>query len=98
MNFMLCRNRVSDYRRWRRVFDSHAGAHRAAGLRLRGLWREIGKPNEIFSPLFEAGNMRKAKAFISAPIAARAGAASGVVDGEYHFIRAAEMAGYRRRG
>jgi hypothetical protein len=42
--------------------------------------------------------MRKAKAFISAPKAARAGAASGVVDGEYHFIRAAEMAGYRRRG
>jgi hypothetical protein len=97
MNFMLCRNRVSDYRRWRRVFDSHAGAHRAAELRLRGLWRETGKPNDIFF-LFEARNMKKAKAFISAPMAARAGAASGVVDGEYHFIRAAEMAGYRRRG
>jgi hypothetical protein len=48
MTCMLCRNRVSDFRRWRRVFFSHAPAHRAAGLHLRSLWREIGKPNEVF--------------------------------------------------
>jgi hypothetical protein len=96
MNVMLCRNRVSSYRRWRRVFDSHAPAHRAAGLILCGLWRESGRPNEIFF-LFEVKNMRKAKAFISDPGAARAAAASGVVDGEYHFARAAELAEYRRR-
>jgi len=97
MNYLLCRNRVSDFRRWKRVFDSHAGAHRAAGLRLKGLWREPAKPNEIFF-LFKVTDMRKARAFISAPEAAEAGADSGVVDGEYHFIRDAGMAGYRRSG
>ncbi|HXQ81966.1 MAG TPA: hypothetical protein VN775_11670 [Opitutaceae bacterium] len=97
MTYMLCRNRVSDFRRWKRVFDSHAGAHEAAGLLLTGLWRDAVRPNEVFF-LFEVRDKRRAKAFIAAPGAAEAGAASGVIDGEYHFIRDAGLAGYRRGG
>jgi hypothetical protein len=97
MKYMLCRNRVADFRRWKRMFDSHAGAHRAAGLLLKGLWRDAGRPNEVFF-LYEVSNMRRAKAFISAPAAAEAGTNSGVVDGEYHFIVDAGIAAYRRTG
>jgi hypothetical protein len=97
MTYMLCLNRVSDFRRWKRVFETHASAHRAAGLLLRGLGRDARKPNDVFF-LFEVRSMRKAKAFIAAPGAARAAAASGVIGGGYHFVRAAKMAGYGRRG
>ncbi|MGA2018276.1 MAG: hypothetical protein ABSH26_15120 [Opitutaceae bacterium] len=97
MRFMLCRNRVSDYRRWRRVFDSHAGAHRAAGLRLKGLWRDAGRPNDVFF-LFEVRDMSRARAFIRSPEAAEAGARSGVIEGDYRFIRDAGTASYRGPG
>ena len=97
MRFMLCRNRVSDFRRWRRVFDSHARAHRAAGLRLKGLWRDAERPNDVYF-LFEVRNMRRARAFIRSPEASEAGAHSGVIGGEYHFIRDAGMAPYGKAG
>jgi len=86
MTYMLCRNRVANFRKWKRVFDSHAGDHRGSGLRLSGLWRDVERPNDVFF-LFEVRNLRKARAFISAPAAARAGRKSGVVEGEYHFVR-----------
>jgi|CZKI01.1.fsa_nt_gi hypothetical protein len=79
------------------MFDSHSGAYRAAGLQLKGLWREEGRPNEVFF-LFEVSNMGKPKAFIAAPAAAEAGAISRVVDGQYHFIRDAGITARRRTG
>ncbi len=95
MKCMLCRNRVSDFRRWKRVFDSHARSDRAAGLLLRGLWRDEGKPNQVFC-LFQVKDTRRAKGFICAPGAARAAAESGVIDGAYHFMRDSGNAEYRR--
>lgn len=101
MTHMLCRNRVKDFRRWRRVFVSHASAHRAAGLRLAGFWRDTQRPNDVFF-LFEVRDMRRARAFIRSAGAAEAAARSGVIDGRYQFIRDAGMAPYleraRRRG
>jgi hypothetical protein len=82
---MLCRNRVADYSRWRRVFDSHASAHRDAGLHLRNIWRGVEDPNQVFF-LFEVTDSEKARAFIGNPAAAEAGKTSGVLDGEYHFL------------
>ena len=38
MIVMLCRNRVSDFAKWKGVFDSHARSHRDAGLDLKSLW------------------------------------------------------------
>jgi hypothetical protein len=87
MTFLLCRNRVRDFRRWKRVFDSHANAHRRAGLRRLWLCRELGMPSEVHF-LFAVADLRRAKAFIAAPSAAKAARASGVVEGEYHFLRA----------
>jgi hypothetical protein len=85
MTYMLCRNRVADFAKWKAMFASHAAAHRDAGLRLRHLWRDVEKPNEVFF-LFEVASVDRAKEFIGNPGAAEAGRASGVVDGEYHFI------------
>jgi len=85
MTYMLCRNRVADFARWKTVFDSHAEAHRHAGLRLINIWRCVNEPNNVFF-MFEVARGEKAREFISNPEAAKAGEISGVVDGEYHFI------------
>jgi len=88
MLVLLCRNRVADFARWKAVFDSHAQAHRDAGLHLRGLWREERETDNVFF-LFEVTDVAKARAFIGAPAAAAAAQTSGVLDGEYHFLEAA---------
>ena len=88
MTVMLCRNRVADFVNWKRVFDSHAQAHRDAGLHLRDLWRDLAANNVFF--VFELTDIEKARTFISNPAAAEAGKASGVLDGEYHFLETCE--------
>jgi hypothetical protein len=39
--------------------------------------------------LFEVGSLEKAREFIGHPEAATAAQASGVIDGEYHFMESA---------
>ncbi len=85
MTFMLCRNRVADFPRWKAVFASHQAAHQAAGLRLVSIGRSLEEPNNVFF-LFEVASMDKAREFINNPDAAKAGEASGVIDGEYHLV------------
>jgi hypothetical protein len=87
---LLCRNRVEDYPRWREVFESHATAHREAGLQLTDVWRDAEHPNDVFF-LFRVSSMERARAFIQDPSAADAGAAAGVLDGEYHFLERGEL-------
>jgi hypothetical protein len=82
---MLCRNRVEDYSRWKRIFDSHAPAHREAGLELTDIWRDVADPNNVFF-LFVVSSIARARGFIEAPAAAEAGRAAGVLDGEVHFL------------
>ena len=85
MQYLLCRNRVSDFARWKAVFASHQAAHREAGLRLVHLWRSAAEPNHVFF-LFEVASVKSAQEFIGNPEAAKAAEASGVIDGEYHFL------------
>ena len=88
MNALLCRNRVIDFNNWKRVFESHAQAHRAAGLHLKSLWRGIDEPKNVFF-LFELTDLEKARAFLKNPQASEAAATSGVLDGEYRFLESA---------
>jgi hypothetical protein len=44
-----------------------------------------GEPNNVFY-MFEVASTDKAREFIGNPDAAQAGEASGVIDGEYHFV------------
>ena len=85
MTYMLCRNRVESFAEWKAVFDANSGAARDAGLRLANIWRSVEEPNNVFL-LFEIASIDKAREFISSPDAARTGRASGVVDGECHFV------------
>ncbi len=85
MHVMLCRNRVENFSTWKEIFDSHAQAHRDAGLHLMNVWRGLEEPNNIFF-LFEVTDIDKARTFIDDPEAAEAGKVSGVLDGEYHFL------------
>jgi hypothetical protein len=88
MLYLICRNRVSDYIKWREVFDSHAIAHRQASLFLRHISRALADPKNVFY-VFEVKNLRKARAFMGAPGAVEARRASGVLEGEYHFVERA---------
>jgi hypothetical protein len=85
MTHMLCRNKVSDFTKWKNVFDSHVQAHREAGLKLEHVWRSIKDLNNVFF-VFQVLDINKARAFIQAPDAEEAAKASGVIDGEYHFV------------
>ncbi len=89
MIHMLCRNRVADFEKWRAVFDSHAEAHRAAGLRLVHLWRGVDDPNNVFF-MFAVESLDQARRFIDAPESADAGQESGVIEGDYHFLETSQ--------
>jgi len=91
MTYMMCRTRVTDYPTWKAVFDSHAEAHRDAGLNLVDLWRCVDEPNNVFF-MFAVTSREDAEGFINSPESAEAGVSSGVIDGEYHFVEKA--AGY----
>lgn len=82
---MLCRNRVQDFSKWKRVFDSHTEAQRDARIHLIHLWRDVEDANNVFF-LFEVTDPQKARDFISSPDAAEVGRQSGVLDGECHFL------------
>jgi hypothetical protein len=85
MKYMLCRNEVRDYDTWRRLFDADAGAHRAAGLDLKQMWRDRANANNVFF-LSEVESLKMAHAFIDAPDAKARAEKSGVIGGEYHFL------------
>ncbi len=85
MIYLLCRNRVTDFARWKAIFRSHQEAHRAAGLRLMDIYRSLEEPDNVFF-LFEVGSVNKAREFIGNPDAASAAKAAGVIDGEYYFL------------
>ena len=91
MTYMLSRNRVLDFDRWKAVFAADAEAHRAAGLHFEKLWRNVEDPHEIFF-LFAVESVEKAKEFISAPEAAEKGEEAGAVEGEVYFVE--EVEGY----
>jgi hypothetical protein len=85
MNHMLCRNRVRNFARWKRVFDSQADAHRRAGLKLVYLWQASGNPHQVFF-LFEVEDVKRARDFIGAPDVGDKVSESGLIEGEYHFF------------
>jgi len=86
MTYMLCRNRVKDFAEWKTVFDSHTDAHLDAGLRLVNMWHSVEDSNNIFF-LFEVASMDRTMEFVNSPESAKAGEESGVIDGEFHFIK-----------
>lgn len=88
---LLCRNRVENFDRWKKVFDRNLETQIDCGLRLAKMWQQIDDPNNVFF-IFDCKDVEQAKNMMSAPEAAQSGEESGVIDGECHFITA--TAGY----
>lgn len=83
---MVCWNEVKDFAAWKSVFDSHADAHRAAGLTLEGLWRDIDDPDEVIF-IFQVSDLEKARAFASDPAGIQSAHRAGVTDGSIWFVK-----------
>ena len=85
MLYMLVRNKVEDYEKWKQIFDSRTEANRAAGLTLAQFWRDAQDRNTVWF-LLEVEDLEKAQAYLNLPESAEIGRAAGVLDGEFHFI------------
>ena len=76
MTHLLVRHTVSDYEKWKPVFDAHASTRKAAGSRGGALYRSRENPNEIFV-FFDWESEDRARAFATSQeltdVMARAG-------------------------
>ncbi len=79
MTYMLVRHKVADFSRWKRVFDAHAAAQQASGMKVEKVLRNIDEPNEVFL-LFKVSQIEKARAFVSSPEVPQAMQDSSVLD------------------
>jgi hypothetical protein len=78
MAYLLVRHKVKDFAKWKRGYDGHSAARRKAGLRQKALLRSVRNPRDVFL-LFQAGNLKTAKAFASSPQLRKAMKDAGVV-------------------
>ncbi|MGC2236466.1 MAG: hypothetical protein WA584_09915 [Pyrinomonadaceae bacterium] len=85
MLYMLVRNKVEDYAKWKRVFDSQTGANSAAGLTLAHFWRDAEDENTVWFAL-EVEDIDRARQYLDRHESAEVGRVAGVLDGEYHFV------------
>lgn len=79
MPYLLVRLRVTDFARWKQVFDSHAEAQWQSGMLVEKVLRNLDDPSEVVT-WFEVTDLEKARAFVSSPDVPRAKEESGVVD------------------
>ena len=78
MAFVLVRLKVRDFSKWKRGFDSRASQRRKVTLRQKALMRNVRNPREVVI-LFQAGNLKKARAYGSSAALRKAIKASGVL-------------------
>ena len=62
--YLLIRHKVSDFAKWKPVYDGHLSARQKAGLKEEHLFRNADDPNEVLL-LFSVEDFDKAKAFIT---------------------------------
>jgi len=62
MTHVLIRHNVTDFAKWKPVYDAHLTARQNAGLREKNLMRSVDNPNEVVL-LFEAEDLKRAQAF-----------------------------------
>ena len=64
MNYLLIRHKVTDFAKWKPVYDEHASARSSAGLKEEHLLRNADDSNEVVL-LFSAQDLDKAKQFVA---------------------------------
>ena len=62
MNYVMIRNKVKDFKKWKAAYDAHGPARDGVGLKERCLLRNTKNRNDVWI-LFEANNLARAKAF-----------------------------------
>ena len=62
MTHILIRHKVAEFAKWKSAYDAHLAARKEAGLTEKSLLRSIDNPNEVVL-LFEAEDLKRAKAF-----------------------------------
>lgn len=77
MPHLLVRHRVSDFTRWKSVYDDHESARDAAGLKFLHLWCNEDVSDEVFI-LFETTDVAKAKELTGSEDLKQSMQASGV--------------------
>ena len=83
---LLVRNRVTDFSLWREYLEADRLAATEYGLELVNLWQSIDDPNEVFF-LLEVADVDRANAFMARPESREIGEKSGVIDGEFYFLK-----------
>ena len=76
---MLIRHKVSDFAKWKPVYDAHLSARQRAGLKEEHLFRNADEPNEVLL-LFSVEDVDKAKAFTASDDLRQAMEKAGVSD------------------
>lgn len=85
MKYMLCYNKVKDYKKWRKIFDSHKEEHVEAGLILTSIFKDTSNPNGVYF-IFEIEDINEAKEFLSDPINEKIGVEAGVIEGTIKYL------------
>ena len=79
MGLMIIRHKVKDFAAWKKAFDGHAGAQKAAGLTNPRVFRSIDDRTETII-LFDMQDVAKAKAFRSSADLKSTMQSAGVLD------------------
>ena len=89
---LLVRNRVADFQVWLDVFNADTGPAAEYGLSVAHVWHSADDPNDVFF-LLDVADKERAIAFMARPESEENGRKSGVIDGEYHFLKPAAHGG-----
>lgn len=79
MPHVLIRHKVTDFEGWKPVYDAHASARAAAGLKEEHLFRNADNAHEVIL-LFAAENLDKARAFADSADLRQKMQTAGVMD------------------
>lgn len=79
MPLVVVRHKVKDYATWKKAFEDHAGAQRAAGLTNPRVYRSADNHNEAVV-LFDAKDIASARTLASSPDLKSTMQAAGVTD------------------
>jgi hypothetical protein len=79
MPLVVVRHKVKDYATWKKGFDDHGSAQKAAGLTNPRVYRSADDRNEVVI-LFDTADTASAKKFASSPDLKSAMQAAGVTD------------------
>jgi hypothetical protein len=79
MGLLMVRHKVKDFATWKKAFDGHASAQKAAGLTNARVFRSSDDRNEVVS-LFDMNDVATAKKFASSADLKTTMASAGVID------------------